>query len=448
MTGATEALCEFGRELDGAALPDRTRASARATVGNALALMVGAAGHPATDAAARTVASFAGAGAGTGTGAVPVPLLGRAERLPAVWAALVHGIAAHVEDFDDTHPPTVIHPGAPVVPAALSASVLTGANGAELLAAVTAGVEVALRVGTMLMPEALRRGWHMTGIAGPIGASIAAGRLLGLDHGQLVSAVGLAATQCAGTLEALGSMAKPLHPGKAAANGVEAALLAGRGLTGPAKAIEGRRGLLALHAGRVDLGAALDGLGERWEIERNEIKPYACGVVSHSIIDLAIDLAGQQGGVPPDTVRLNVNPFVLTAMGRAAPSSGLEAKFSATHCFAVGFLHGRAGPAQFKDVVVRDPEVVALRDRCLLVPDPALDRYQVRAEIVTADGSVRQLRRDHPAALGPDALEAKALSLAEPVLGVAAGDFVRRAFAPDDEESVAALMAAGRPAPK
>lgn len=434
----TEALCEFGRELDGAALPPETRTAARATVGNALALMVGAAAHPATDAAARAVAGLAGG--------APVPLLGRAERLPPVWAAMVHGIAAHVEDFDDTHPPTVIHPGAPVVPAALSASVLAGASGAELLTAVTAGVEVALRVGTMLMPEALRRGWHMTGIAGPIGAAVAAGRLLGLDHARMVSAVGLAATQCAGTIEALGSMAKPLHPGKAAANGLEAALLAEHGLTGPVTAVEGRRGLLALHAGRVHPGTALDDLGSRWEIERNEIKPYACGVVSHSIIDLAIELAEERATAPPDAVRLTLNPFVLTAMGRTAPSTGLEAKFSATHCFAVGFLHGRAGPAQFDDAVVRHPDVVALRDRCRLVPDPALDRYQVRAEIITADGSVRYLHREQPSTLGPDGLEAKALALAEPVLGASAADFVRRAFAVDDEGSVAALVAAGRPA--
>lgn len=418
-----------------AELTEPTRRAASATTGNALTLMAGAARHPATDAAVRALA-----GLGTGT---RVPLLGRSERLPAVWAALAHGIAAHVEDFDDTHPPTVVHPGAPVVPAALSAAVLADATGAELLAAVTAGVEVTLRVGMALMPEALGRGWHMTGIAGPVGAAIASGRLLGLDHEQLVSAVGLAATQSAGTIEALGSMAKALHPGKAAANGVEAALLARQGLTGPAAPVEGRRGLLALHAGHTDGAATLDGLGTFWEIEHNEIKPYACGVVSHSIIDVAVALAGETTA-PPDAVRLEVNPFVLTAMGRTAPRDGLEAKFSASHCFAVGYLHAAAGPAQFTDAIARDPAVTALRDRCTLVPDPTLPRYAVRAEIITADGAVLHRQQDHPDLLGPDGLRRKALSLTEPVLGADAADFVDRVFALDKAASVREFLAASR----
>jgi 2-methylcitrate dehydratase PrpD len=430
----TADLCEFALDLCLDDLGPGPRAAVADTTGNALCLMVGAARHPAVDVAAAAL--------GVLDGPEAVPLLGRTERLPAMWAALVHGMAGHVEDFDDTHPPTIIHPGPPVVASALSAAG-DGATGVDLHAAVVAGVEVALRVGTALMPAALERGWHMTGIAAPVGAAVAAGRLLGLDASQLCSAVGLASTQSAGLLEALGTMTKSLHAGKAAAVGFEAATLAAEGLDGPAAPIEGRRGLLALHAGTAsDAGASLDGLGSRWELERNEIKPYPCGVVSHSIIDVAV-MAGRGSVGVPTSVRLTVHPFVLEAMGATAPSSSLEAKFSATHCFAVGYLRGQAGLAEFSDDAVHDPDVVALRSRCELVADESVPRYGVRAEITDASGSVRHRRRDHPARLDADGVRRKARALVEPVLGARTAGFVALAF--DPGAAVADLVAAAAP---
>ncbi|MGH3749545.1 MAG: MmgE/PrpD family protein, partial [Micromonosporaceae bacterium] len=288
---------------------------------------------------------------------------------------------------------------------------------------------------------------HMTGIAGPIGAAVAAGRLLHLNHQQLQAAVGLAATQSAGVLESLGAMAKSLQPGKAAAGGFEAAVLAAQGLDGPAAPIEGRRGLLALHAGSVDGAAsALGGLGERWELERNEIKPYACGVVGHSVVDIARAAGGQAANQQlPRAVRLRVHPFVLVAMGRTAPQDSLEAKFSVTHCFAVGYLRGAAGPAQFRDDVVHAPDVVALRERCELIGDPAMPRYGARAEITDADGQTRHEQQDHPARLDSHRVRRKAITVTEPILGDRAEAFAALAF---DLASVGAmrdLMAAGAP---
>ncbi|MPZ86094.1 MAG: MmgE/PrpD family protein [Actinophytocola sp.] len=431
----TDDLCAFAHDLSWDSLDASTRAATAETTGNALCLMAGAARHPAVEAAVAGLAAL--------DGTESVPLLGRDDRLPSMWAALVHGIAGHVEDFDDTHPPTIIHPGPPVVAAALSAAVRTGATGVALRAAVAAGVEVALRVGVALMPAALDRGWHLTGIATPVGAAVAAGRLLGLSGAALRDAVGLAATQSAGVLEALGTMAKPLQAGKAAANGFEAAVLAAGGLDGPAAPIEGRRGLLALHAGSVDgAPAALDGLGSRWELSANEIKPYACGVVSHSIIDVAV-AAGRGAAGLPAAVRLTVNPFVLVAMGRLAPSDSLEAKFSATHCFAAGYLRGQAGPAEFADEIVRDPEVAALRSRVTLVPDETVPRYGVRAEIVPTSGAVRRETQDRPTRLDPEGVRRKSFMVTEPLLGTRAAELVALAY--DPTSAVSDLVAASTP---
>jgi 2-methylcitrate dehydratase PrpD len=425
----TDDLCDFAANLTLTDLPAEVRAALVDTTGNALCLMVGAARHPAVETAVSVLNALSGPDS--------VPLLGRTDRLPGMWAALAHGIAGHVEDFDDTHPATMIHPGPPVVAAALSAAARVDASGTELLTAVAAGVEVALRVGLGIVPEALDQGWHMTGVAGPVGAAVAAGRLLGLRPDRLRDAVGLAATQSAGLIEALGTMATSLQPGKAAANGFEAAVLAHNGLDGPAAPLEGRRGLFALHAGRVDRPVA-DGLGARWELAANEIKPYACGVVSHALVDTALEA---RRIVPaPQRVVLTVHPFVLVAMGRTDPADALEAKFSATHCFAAVFHRGHLASTDHAD-----PEVVALRNRCVLVPDESVPRYGVRAEITAADGTVWRSERDDPARLDEEGVRRKAHALTAPVLGERAANFVTQAFDPG-KGTVADLFAAGTPA--
>jgi 2-methylcitrate dehydratase PrpD len=147
-------------------------------------------------------------------------------------------------------------------------------------------------------------------------------------------------------------------------------------------------------------------------------------------------------------VRLHVNPFVLVAMGRTAPCSGLEGKFSATHSFAVGYRDRAAGPAQFTDEVVRRPDVVRLRNRCRLVPDPALSRYAVRAEIVAAGGQVLHRQRAHPEPLRPDGLRRKVLALTEPVLGSGAASFDDVAFALDTVTSMREVCTAAQPQPR
>lgn len=388
--GMTETFADFAVAVDWRDATPSTRKAALRTTANILALAVGAARHPAVDCATATVMSL-------GT-APEARILGRPERASQTWTAFVHGIAGHVEDFDDTHPATIVHPGSPIVPAALAASEGRRCSGEELLGAVLVGTEVALRLANCLATEAIDRGWHMTGLAGHVGAAVAAGRILGLDRAGHVAAMGLAATQGAGLTAALGTMAKPMHAGKAAADGVEAALLAATGFTGPREPLDGRHGLLAVIAGAVDAELGLRDLGQTWEIEKNEIKPYSCGVLSHSIIDLARDLRRE---VPLEIgltkVRLTVHPLVIRAMGNAEPVDALQSKFSAYHCFAVGYLDDAAGPPQYSDQHVADPDVTALRRAVELVPDPGSARYEVRAEILTADG--RQLQRTRPAPL-------------------------------------------------
>src|SRR6185369_17960852 len=115
------------------------------------------------------------------------------------------------------------------------------------------------RASLALYPEHYDRGWHMTGTTGTLGAAVSAGRLLGLSDEALVHAVGLAATQAAGHREQFGAMAKSLHSGKAASNGVLAALLASRGYTAADESLEGRRGMFHVMSTRADPTQLTDG---------------------------------------------------------------------------------------------------------------------------------------------------------------------------------------------
>jgi len=164
------------------------------------------------------------------SGAPQASVLGRSERLDILHAALVNGVSSHVLDFDDTHA-HAIHPSAPVLPALLAYAEWRPVSGAELVHAFVLGVEAEERIGLSVYPEHYDIGWHITGTAGVFGAAAAIGKLLGLNEQQMCWALGIAATQSSGLRDMFGSMCKSFHPGRAAQNGMTAALLAAQNFT-------------------------------------------------------------------------------------------------------------------------------------------------------------------------------------------------------------------------
>ena len=309
-------------------------------------------------------------------------------RASLLHAASVNGIASHVLDFDDTHDPTILHGTGPVMSAALAAAEEAGATGRDLLAAHAVGFEVAARVALAVHPEHYDQGFHVTGTAGTFGAAAAAGRLLGLQAEQMANALSAAAAQAAGLREMFGSMSKSLHVGKAAANGMYSALLARRGWVSTREGLEGRRGYWAVLSSRMDPDVATSELGQRWELRQNGQKPYACGVVSHPTID-AVRHLRDSTGIPPEeveSIRAEVNPYVLELMGKTEPGVGLEGKFSIFHCAAIGYIDRAARVRQFSDEAVRRPEVVALRSRVRAETDPSLPTSSARVQVTARDG--------------------------------------------------------------
>jgi 2-methylcitrate dehydratase PrpD len=396
-------------------LPAPVRHEARRAILNWVGCAVGGSRHETIEVALAALAPF--------VGPPQASVLGRGERLDVLHAALVNGMSSHVHDFDDTHLETVIHPSAPVLPALFALAELRPVSGRELLHAFVLGVEVECRIGKAVFPAHYDRGWHITGTVGVFGAAAAVGRLLGLTEQQMVWALGLAATQPVGLREMFGTMTKSFHPGRAAENGLTAALLAARGFTSSEAPLEAKSGWAHVLSTEQKWDRITERLGERYELAVNSYKPFACGVVLHPVIDGCLQLRRAHGVTADgiERVELGVHPLVLELTGKRAPRTGLEGKFSVYFAAAVALVQGAAGVQQFTDAVVRDPVIAALGERVTAVVEPSVHEDQARVAIVLKDGRRLEVFVEH--AVGSVArpmsdadLEAKVLGLCDGIL--------------------------------
>jgi 2-methylcitrate dehydratase PrpD len=413
MAEVTRELARFAlRPFD--PIPEPALRMGKQMILNALGLAIGAAHEPPVEIECAMVRSMQTPPEAT--------VLGRGMRVAATWAAFLNGTGIHLEDFDDSHYKSKMKPSGPIPAAALAMAEYLGACGRELIEAVVVGSEVAIRIlcgyeGT-LIPS-----WHPTGAIGAIGAAVAAGRLARVDEVQMLHALGIAATETAGLMMAAGHMTKPLHVGKAAFQGIEAVQMAQLGFTSSPTAIEGRHGLGALTGGAFHVAACLDGLGEKWEVADNALKPYACGVVDHPIVDAAIELRRHfKSADEIDRIDIVTHPMALKVLGNREPADGLQSKWSPQHCAAVGFIDGHAGPRQFSDEHVVAQHVVALRRRIHITTTPEV---RFGAAVLTAygtDGRILRLENDSERVMTQRELERKVKLLAgdriEPLLRV------------------------------
>ncbi len=374
-------------------------------------------------------ATGAGAGAGAGAGVAAGRVAVGATATGAGTYTIVVGSA--FDCYDDTHLATVIHPTAPVAAAALAATAGRAVTGAELLAAVVAGDEVACRIGLALMtgPHPASLGWYMTGIAGTLGAAASAGRVLGLDAARMASALGFAVAQAAGLRSAHASVASPLVPGLAARSGFTAALLAAAGLTCHDDAIEGAKGLLATMAPGNPATPLTRQLGERFEFLDLVCKPYPCGVAVHPAIDGCLAILAGERPAPDDILRIEVtvDPLAARLCLREDVESPFDAQVSIAHWCAATLISGEAGVTQARAAAVDDPAMRRLRARVVAIPDGTLARDQARVAVLLRDGRRLEAGIAHATGsmanpLGEAALRRKARNQAAPLLGAARAD--------------------------
>jgi 2-methylcitrate dehydratase PrpD len=326
---------------------------------------------------------------------------------PSVNVVLGLGVMIHSFDFDDYHR-SKIHPGAPVIPAAIAVGERIGASGQSVLTAMAAGYETMIRVSLATGPASSRlKGWHLTGTTGTFGAAAAAGHLLGLGQEEMASALGMAGTQSAGlwAFTADGAMSKRFHAGRSSQSGVMAALLAQDGFKGPTQILEAvDGGFCRATSDEVDLGRITEGLGKEFLSAEMNIKPYACCASAHSAIDAVRQLIEKHKIIPSEIERV----FVKTASGvkvqcgfEYKPLSVLQAQMSLQYCMAVVLLEGQALLEQFTEEKISDPEILELARRVEILLDPEIeriypDKYANEVEILLRNGKRFEARVDHP----------------------------------------------------
>lgn len=429
------------------ALPDDVRASVRQRVLDVLGLCAAAAPLETSRAAMAVVEDQGGR---------PQAHVVKGGRTSAAWAAFGNGVLAHSLDYDDTHLPSVLHPSASVVPAALAAAEQHGADGEQLLHAVAVGIEVCVRVGMAgYDPVAgnslfFEHGQHATSICGALGAAAAAALLDPAATAETVAhSVGLAVSMGSGVIEAnrTGGTVKRMHCGWAAHSGVVAASLAGKGITAAPTSLEGRFGFFQawLHReGRLD--AVTDGLGQTWCAPGIFFKPYPANHFTHTAVDAARRLAAN--GLRPEDVasaHLAVASPTVRTIGeplevKQAPETGYQAQFSGPYAVVVGLLGGGglgAALSDYTDELAQAQQRRALMARVTVGSDPRCDaiyphQFPAILTVTKVDGSTVEaavmVNRGGPGdPLSEEELVRKFIDNASRSLGSAAVDAVQRA---------------------
>jgi 2-methylcitrate dehydratase PrpD len=403
--------------IDAARLPAALRAMAGNLVLDVFGLCLAGRG---TDYVRAALAGIDGEGRCT--------VIGHARRCDSAGAALINGIAAHGEDFDDTFEGGPVHAGAVIVPAVLAAAERFDLDGKAVLLGIAVGVETTCRLSLVAPRLVHKAGFHPTSVFGTLAAAAAVGAALRLEARQLVDALGIAGSMASGIIEYLadGSWTKRLHPGWAAQAGLRAALLARQGFQGPRTVFEGTHGLFNgfAHTREGDYAKLTGGFGREWVAETLAFKPFACGTMTHPYIDCAIRLAARGIAaeaidsivceVAEGTVHRLWEPLAL----KQVPPNPYAGKFSGPFCVAVGFVTGGAGLAAFTDETVADPRIRALAAKVRFVVDPANpypDNYTGHLRATLRDGSAVEERQPHLRGgaheqLSPAAIEAKFLA--------------------------------------
>ena len=297
-----------------------------------------------------------------------IGVFGDAARYTPAGAAFLNGALAHSLDFDDTHAAGSLHPGAPVIPAALAAGEMVGASGADVLAGIIAGYEVTCRVALALPAgEHYDRGFHPTATCGAFGAAAAAARVFGLDAAGVEGAMGAVLSQCAGSLQFLvnGAWTKRSQVGWAACNGLMAATLVREGFKGAAEALEGKHGFMRAYAPNPTPERAVQDLGTVFELMNTAVKPYPSCRYGHAGIDAALSLRAANDFKPGDitSIRLGLPKSGMLLIGapaekKANPQNVVDGQFSGPFVISAALATGAMGWDSYK--LLDDPTIRAM----------------------------------------------------------------------------------------
>jgi 2-methylcitrate dehydratase PrpD len=319
-------------------------------------------------------------------------------RSQPAFAALANGILANAADNDDTHKRALLHTGSVVVPPALALAQTGRLSGRDLIVALVAGYEVAVRVGMAVMPTHYRY-WHSTATNGTFGAAATAAKALGLDADGVQRTLGLAGTQAAGlnTFFESGDMTKSIHPGKAAFNGILSAQLAQFGATSPPAILEHPKGYLAAFSTEPKADRLTQGLGTTWEILQNGFKYFPSILASHAPIQAALAIVKKHAIDPAQIARISNETYntVKTHFSNKDVTTVMAARVSVPYCIAIAAVDGRLTQAQFSPARINDPLVRAVLANTEVIADAELnthypDKFPARVTITMKNGAAFQ----------------------------------------------------------
>ncbi len=384
VTSPTRALAEFAVGLRYEDLPADLILNAKQCILDSLGCSIFGSDKPWTLAVSRVVEKLGQKGSASA--------FGMALRADPTGAALINGTAAQGFELDDCHDQSMSHYGAGVVPSVLAVAEAFGPfDGKDLILATVVGYELGTRIGNTVSPHAFTRGFHPCGLTSTFASAAAIGKLLGLDVDQFVSALGLAGSQAAGLMASqYGAMAKRFHSGKAAQNGILAAMSAKEGLTGVRNVLEAPYGgFCSTYAAQYDLSYATNGLGTEFEMRHNGFKRYSSLASSQTSVDAlrAIREKHNVKGEDVASVFVETTEMVHRHCGWAyVPAETITAQMNLPYTAAVTLLEGNAFVDQYADHKLRDPKIIDLANRVEVVVAPDLDAlgpHEMRAVRVT-----------------------------------------------------------------
>ncbi len=355
MVGITRALADFVAGTSLGDIPDSVLERVKIHLLDALA-----AGYVGTHLSwSRMVAELVAAEGG----AEQCSTFGSSRRVTAAQAALVNGVL--IGGYEANHSGHLTHSAATVTPSAMAIAEREHSSGADLLLALALGTEVGCRIGyAQVRTVEDERGFHNLTVNGPFASAAAAGRLLGLDPTHQTWAFGIAGSQCGGLAEYAwtGAMTKRLHPGLASRGGLESAVLASRGFTGPETIIEGPMGLFNAFAPTPKPERVLADIGDTWHLVKTMIKGYPCHGTGQPVVSAMQELKGGKVFDPDTVTRVHIraNDAHHTLSPRfldPGPTNHMAAQCSIPYTTAVAVARDLSDPLQFDESVLTDPHI-------------------------------------------------------------------------------------------
>jgi 2-methylcitrate dehydratase PrpD len=380
----TRLVAEFAVGLRYEDLPEDIIANAKRCILDSLGCGVYGATKPWSQSVARVVTRLGQAQTATAWG--------MKLRADPLGAAFINGTAAQGFELDDCHDQSMSHYGAGVVPSVMAAAEGLGHfDGKQIILATVVGYELGTRIGNTVSPSAFHRGFHPCGLTSTFAAAAAVAKMLGLNVDQYVSALGLAGSQAAGLMASqFGAMAKRFHSGKAAQNGIIAAMSAQEGLTGVRNVLEAPYGgFCSTYSDKYDLDYATRGLGSDYEMRRNGFKRYSSLASSQTSVDALRQIRAKHGikGEDVSKVLVETTEVVYRHCGWPyVPAETITAQMNLPYTAAVTLLEGNAFVDQYTDDKLHDPKIVDLANRIEVKVDPKLDALgpdEMRAVNVT-----------------------------------------------------------------